>query len=38
MATEKKESLKEKAEIWAYIILVFVSMFGMLVLFEYSKK
>ena len=38
MATEKKESLKEKAEIWAYIILVFVSMFGMLVLFEYSTK
>lgn len=38
MATEKKMSLKEKAEIWAYIILVFASMVGMLVLFEYSKK
>lgn len=38
MATEKKMTLKEKAEVWAYIILVFGGMIGMLVLFEYSKK
>jgi hypothetical protein len=37
MTTEKKETLKEKAEIWAYIILVFASMVGMLVLFGMSK-
>lgn len=38
MATEKKMTLKEKAEVWAYIIIVFGGMIGMLVLFEYSKK